>query len=153
MICILTCQTDLFSTCADIVGATPGKSQGVDSESILPAFQGSEVTFTRKGIINHSVSGHFAYREGNHKLILAYGSGGWTAPKEDAAKKNKAPKAQLYDLSKDPGETQNLYLKNKELADQMLKQLTDYVYKGSSVEGKESKNDVDDSVIELWKTK
>lgn len=75
-----------------------------DSESILPLFKGGKTDFSRKGIIHHSVSGHFAYREGNYKFILAAGSGGWTSPNEPAAKKMGLPKAQLYDLAADPGE-------------------------------------------------
>lgn len=146
----LTCQIDLLATCAGIVGKELPKNAGVDSESILPILQGKTADFSRKGIIHHSVSGHFAYREGNYKLILARGSGGWMSPKEGAAKKQGLPKAQLYDLSVDPGEQNNLYQENPEVAERLLAQLTDYVNAGASIEGKASKNDVSD--IELWKS-
>ncbi|MGJ8654828.1 MAG: sulfatase family protein [Akkermansiaceae bacterium] len=145
----LTCQSDLLATCAELVGKEVPKNAGEDSESILPVFKGEETDFSRKGIIHHSVSGHFAYREENYKLILAYGSGGWTAPKEVQAMKAGAAKAQLYDLAADPGEKNNLYVTQPEVAERMLAQLTSYVNAGSSVEGKESKNDVP---IQLWKT-
>lgn len=146
---VLTCQTDLLATCAALVEKELPKNAGEDSENILPLFKGEETKFTRKGIIHHSVSGHFAYREGDHKLILAYGSGGWTAPKEVQAMKAVAPKAQLYDLKTDPGEQTNLYSKSPEVAERLLAQLTSYVDAGSSVEGKESKND---APVQLWKT-
>jgi len=149
----ITCQVDLLATCAEILDAPLAKNEGVDSESILPLFKGEEASFSRAGIINHAVRGHFAYREGDYKLILAYGSGGWMNPKEPEAKKSGAPKAQLYNLAEDIGEQNNLYLEKPEIAEKLLKQLTEYVYAGSSVAGKESKNDVPDEEINLWKTK
>ena len=145
----LTCQSDLLATCAELVGKELPKNAGEDSESILSIFSGELAEFSRKGIIHHSVSGHFAYREGNYKLILAYGSGGWTAPREVQAIQAGAAKAQLYDLAADPGETKNLYSKQPEVAERLLAQLTSYVDAGSSVEGKESKND---APIQIWKS-
>lgn len=148
---VLTSQLDLLGTCAEILGKKIPHQYGEDTESILPALQGKGVSFSRKGVITHSVSGHFAYREGKWKLLLAYGSGGWTVPKEARAKKEGLPEAQLYDLQADPGEQHNLYTEKPELAKRLLKQLTDYVEAGASVAGKKSKNDVEK--INLWKTK
>ncbi|MGJ8656619.1 MAG: sulfatase family protein [Akkermansiaceae bacterium] len=144
-----TCQIDLLGTCADLLDKNLPVDAGVDSESVLPIFKGEKPSFTRKGIISHSVSGVFAYREGKYKLILGYGSGGWTAPTDGVAKRQGLPEAQLYDLEADPGEQKNLYKEQPEVAEKLLAQLTDYVNKGSSVEGKKSKNDVED--IKLWK--
>ncbi len=146
----LTCQTDLLATCAELLGKELPANAAEDSESILPVFSGEKTDFSRKGIIHHSVSGHFAYRQGKYKLILAAGSGGWTAPKEAAAQKQGLPEAQLYDLEADPREQHNLYESHPELAEQMLLQLTEYVQAGSSVEGKVSENDIDP--IKLWKS-
>ncbi|MGJ8643790.1 MAG: sulfatase family protein [Luteolibacter sp.] len=146
----LTCQIDLIATCAEIVGKELPKNAAEDSESILPFFKGEKTDFTRKGIIHQSVSGHFAYREGKYKLILAYGSGGWMSPNEGASKKQGLPKAQLYDLEVDPGEQENLYESHPEIAEQLLAQITEYVNAGSTAGGKDSKNDVEN--IKLWKT-
>ncbi|MEP2774646.1 MAG: arylsulfatase [Luteolibacter sp.] len=146
-----TCQTDMLATCAELLGKELPANAGEDSESILPLFKGGKTDFSRKGIIHHSVSGHFAYREGNYKLILAAGSGGWSAPNENAAKKQGLPEAQLYDLAADPGEQNNLYKSNPEIAERLLAQLTTYVNSGASVEGKDSANDVEN--IKLWKNR
>ncbi|MEP4079465.1 sulfatase family protein [Haloferula sp.] len=146
----LTCQIDLLATCAEIVSKELPNNAGVDSESILPLFKGEKADFSRKGIIHHSVSGHFAYREGNYKLILARGSGGWMGPTENQARGKNLPKAQLYDLEADPGERNNLYSKHPEVAEKLLAQLTDYVEAGATVEGKKSDNDVTE--IKLWKS-
>ena len=146
----LVCQIDLLATCAEIVGQEIPDNAGEDSESILPIFSGNEPNFTRPGLVHHSVSGHFAYRGGKHKLILGYGSGGWTAPSENAARKSNLPKAQLYDMTSDPGEQNNLYTSNPQLAQELLAQLKEVVDSGVSVAGKVSKNDVED--INLWKS-
>ena len=145
----LVCQTDLLATCAELVGQSLPTDAGEDSESILPILKGKEPSFSRKGLIHHSISGHFAYRERNHKLVLATGSGGWTSPDEKAAKQEGLPKAQLYDMVADPGEQNNMYPSKPDLADRLLAQLTEYVNGGSSVDGKSSSNDVKNIV--LWK--
>ena len=145
----LVCQMDLLATCAELVGQDLPESAGEDSESILPIFHAKEPSFSRHGLVHHSVSGHFAYREGNHKLILSRGSGGWTAPNEGTATKNGMPKAQLYDIAADPGEQTNLYASQPEVAEALLARLTEDVNSGSTVQGKSSKNDVENIV--LWK--
>ena len=101
-------------------------------------------------MIHHSISGHFAYREDNFKIVLALGSGGWTAPNEKAAAEQELPEAQLYDMADDPGELNNKYPSEPELAERLLVQLTEYVNSGSTVAGKSSSNDVEE--IRLWKT-
>ena len=146
----LTCQVDLLATCAELLGRELPEHAAEDSESILPLFKGEQAGFSRKGVIHHSISGHFAYREGKYKLVLAAGSGGWTGPTEAVAKKQGLPKAQLYDLDADPGEQNNLYQSQPETAERLLAQLTQYVNAGASVKGKNSENDVDQ--IKLWKS-
>ncbi|MGE9269767.1 MAG: arylsulfatase, partial [Verrucomicrobiales bacterium] len=146
----LICLTDLMATCAELTDTTVPDGAGEDSVSFAPALKGEPIESTRQGVIHHSISGHFAYRQGKWKLLLAYGSGGWTAPNEKAAKKDGAPPAQLYDLEADPGETRNLYKSHPEVAARLLKQLESDVNLGRSTEGASASNDVAD--IELWKS-
>ncbi len=143
------CLTDLMATCADITGTSYPDTAGEDSVSFLPALKGKPILSTRNGIIHHSISGHFAYREGKWKLLLAKGSGGWTSPKENEAADQGAPVAQLYDMEKDPGETTNLYESRPEVAARLLKLLQADVERGRSTEGVVVSNDVDE--IKLWK--
>jgi len=147
----LVCLVDFFATCADLLG-TPLPENGVeDSVSLLPAFSGKPIQSTRDGVIHHSISGHFGYRQGKWKLLLARGSGGWTAPKEAKATKAGALEAQLYDLDSDPGETTNLYKTHPKEAARLLALLKADVERGRSVKGPASKNDV--SRIKLWKSR
>ena len=145
----LICLTDLFATAADITGTEPPTGSCEDSVSFLAALSGKPIESSRAGVIHHSISGHFAYRQGKWKLALAKASGGWSSPKENQAGKS-APKAQLYDMSEDVGEKNNLYLEKPEIAKQLLEQLEKDIRSGRSTAGPESKNDVGNIV--LWKS-
>ncbi len=58
----LICLTDLFSTVGEIIGVKVPSGSCEDSVSFLPALSGQKIKSTRKGVIHHSFSGHFAYR-------------------------------------------------------------------------------------------
>jgi len=145
----LICHTDLFATVASILGTSAPASSCEDSVGFLPALSGEPISSTRDGVIHHSISGHFAFRQGPWKLILARGSGGWTSPKEGQVAAGK-PEGQLYHLERDPGETDNLYRKMPEKVEQLLAELEEDVFSGRSTDGPPSKNDVDKIV--LWKS-
>lgn len=145
----LICLTDLMATAADVLGVSVPFGSGEDSVSFLPALSGQPIVSTRNGIIHHSNTGHFAYRHGKWKLLLARSSGGWSAPGEKKVAAG-SPEAQLYDMEKDVGETKNLYATHPEVAKRLLDLLTDDVNRGRSTEGPKSSNDVTD--INLWKS-
>ncbi|WPJ96407.1 hypothetical protein SH580_01660 [Coraliomargarita algicola] len=142
------CLTDFMATCADIVGAELPATAGEDSVSFLPAFSDEPIVSTRQGIVHHSISGHFAYRQGKWKLLLAAGSGGWTSPTEKQVSA-VAPKGQLYDMEADPGERTNLYQSHPEVVQQLMAQLESDIARGRSTEGAYQANDVNN--IQLWK--
>ena len=145
----LICLTDLFATLADQLDADIPAGTCEDSVSFLPALHRQPITSTRAGVVHHSFSGHFAYRQGPWKLILARGSAGWTKPQEkdlDAS----VPKAQLYNLDSDPGEVSNLYTAEPAIAQRLLKQLQADIQGGRSTSGPTASNDV--SGIVLWKS-
>jgi len=147
----LICLTDLFATVTDILGQSILGQTCEDSVSFLPALSGKKIESTRNGVIHHSFSGHFAYRQGPWKLLLARASGGWSSPKENEAGKD-APKGQLYHMRKDIGETNNLFEKNPEKVEVLLGLLKADVARGRSTNGPESKNDVPVEEIVLWKS-
>ena len=143
------CLTDLFATYAELVGADLPADAAEDSVSFLPALNEKTIPSTRAGVIHHSITGHFAYRQGKWKLLLAKGSGGWTSPTEKQAPKG-SPIAQLYDMEADPGETTNLYESHPEVATKLLAQFESDVERGRSTAGTPTKNDSDK--IRLWKS-
>lgn len=145
----LICLTDMFATFSEITNTTMPSESGEDSVSFLAALKGEKIKSTRAGVIHHSITGHFGYRLGKWKLLLAKGSGGWSSPREKESA--DMPIAQLYDIEKDPTETKNLYETRPEIAAKLLKQLELDIKTGRSTKGEFSKNDVDKII--LWKTK
>lgn len=143
------CLTDFFATLSDITAKPLPVNNAEDSYSFLSALEGKPIQSNRQGIINHSINGYFAYRQGKWKLLLAKGSGGWSSPTEKESVNSTI--AQLYDMEKDPGEKVNLYKENPTIAASLLKQLEQEVKSGRSTKGAVVKNDIDDIVI--WKNR
>ncbi|WP_346772209.1 sulfatase family protein [Neorhodopirellula lusitana] len=141
-------QWDLMATCADLLGTELPSGAAEDSVSFLPALQGQPIQSTRQGIIHHAIDGHFAYRAGNWKLMLARGSGGLTAPREKAVAAD-ALEAQLYNLATDIGEADNLYLNEPDIASRLLSLLESDIRRGRSTQGADSQNDIEP--IRIWK--
>lgn len=104
------CEIDFMATCAGILNKSLPSGAGEDSYNLLPILKGESYNHPfRKVTMNHSGSGTFAIRQGNWKLILGGGSGGFTNPTTDAAALALGwPLIQLYDLSVDIGEKTNL---------------------------------------------
>ena len=142
------CLNDTFATFAELIGSEVPAGSCEDSVSFLPAFSGKTIESSRRGIVHHSIHGHFSYRFKNWKLLLARGSGGWSSPNEKQSA--GAPVAQLYDMDADIAEQSNRFEDNSEVADQLLEMLNTDIYSGRSTEGPASKNDIDE--IEMWKS-
>ena len=88
----------------------------------------------------------FAIQQGNWKLELCSGSGGWGDPRSNT----KLPPVQLYDTSQDVGERTNEYASHPEIVERLTKLLEKYVADGRSTPGPKGTNDVP---ITLWKEK
>lgn len=150
----LICLTDLMATCAELAGATLPDDAGEDSVSFAPALKGEPIASTREGVVHHSISGHFSYRQGKWKLLLSKGSGGWSHPREEkVVEVPGGPEGQLFDLEADPGEQNNLYLKNPEVVETLMAQLKADVSNGRSTAGPKLENDIPADEIQLWKNK
>jgi len=145
----LICLTDMFVTFSEITDTPMPSKAGEDSASFLSALKGGKIESTRAGVIHHSISGHFGYRQGNWKLLLARGSAGWSSPQEDDSSLDDMPIAQLYNMENDAAETTNLYTTHPEIAEKLLNQLELDIKEGRSTTGEFSQNDMDDII--LWK--
>lgn len=132
----IICTTDLMATCAELTGATLPADAGEDSVSFAPALTGEPIVSARKGVVHHSVSGQFAYREGKWKILITKASGGWT--KEPMS--DNSP-AQLYDMEADPREQENLYKSHPEVFERLIAQLESDVQRGRSTAGPKQSND------------
>ena len=138
------CTTDMLATCAEIVDYKLADNEGEDSYSILRVLKQEKLEGSlREATVHHSINGSFAIRKGEWKLITCPGSGGWSfpKPKADLAVLDTLPPMQLYNLENDPGETNNLVMKNKEIADELKVLLEKYIREGRSTPGVPQKND------------
>ncbi len=146
----LICLTDFFRTTVDVLDAEVPAGSCEYSVSVLTALLGKQIDSQRTGVVHHSISGHFAYRVGDWKLLLARASGGWSSPKEKDMGQD-SDEAQLYNLAKDPREQNNLYNRQPDVVKKMLSQLVSDVESGRSVPGPQASNDVGNII--LWKSK
>jgi len=137
------CLTDLMATCAELVGLSVPVNAGEDSVSILPALLGTDTRPLRASVVHHSSNGMFALRQGDWKLELCPGSGGWCEPRDPVALQQGLPMAQLYDFGKSTDEQQNLQAANPEVIAKMRGELEKIVKDGRSTPGASQKNDVD----------
>ena len=138
----LACLTDLYSTMRDVTGQKPEDQGGEDSFSLVPVFKG-ELSSGRESLISHSIGGSFSIREGDWKLCLSAGSGGWSDPREPEAKKQNLPPLQLYNLKSDKGEQKNLHEEHPDRVAALLNLLNKEVSNGRCTPGNAVSNDRD----------
>ena len=136
----LACLTDLYTTFESLTGQERRAVGGEDGFSLLPVFKGAK-TSGRSTLISHSIGGSFAIRQGDWKLCLSGGSGGWSAPREAAAKKQGLPPLQLFDLSSDQAEQDNLASQNPDKVNALVRLLAHQVNSGRCTPGKPLSND------------
>lgn len=129
------CLTDLFATCAAILGQQLPDAAAGDSVSLLPALRGQATGPLREATVHHSINGSFAIRQERWKLALCPDSGGWSAPRPGRDDVTGLPPVQLFDLGADPAERHNLQAQHAEIVDRMTRLLEKYVADGRSTPG------------------
>lgn len=157
------CLVDFFATCADIVGQPIADTAAEDSVSILPVLLGTADRPVREAVVHHSINGSFAIRQGDWKLNLCPGSGGWSSPRPprknsdgtnpdevNAEKLQNWEWVQLYNLKDDPAETKNLAEKYPERVKQMTELAQRYIDEGRSTPGPVQQNTGETSLYPAW---
>jgi arylsulfatase A-like enzyme len=127
----LGCLTDFLATAAEVAGTQLPADAGEDSFNLLPAYQGKARAPIRDAVVHHSAQGLFAIRQGDWKLILGRGSGGFSEPRTYTPKPNEPP-GELYNLRDDPGEERNLYASQPSRVRDLTALLTRYRDSGRS---------------------
>jgi arylsulfatase A-like enzyme/Tfp pilus assembly protein PilF len=102
---------DIMPTVLDLLGMAPG--QPVEGVSLLPLMSGETGELALEG-----------YGEAMYPLHH-YGWSALTAIRSDRYKLIDAPRPELYDLDRDPGELTNLFDARRSVADAMLRQHRD----------------------------
>ena len=138
----IVCLTDFMATAAEAVGVKLPENAAEDSFSILPALLGESGKPVRQSVIHHSINGSFALREGDWKLELCAGSGGWSAPRPGSPGEKGLPDTQLYNLKTDIAEKDNLQGTNPEIVTKMNVELERIITSGRSTPGAAQQNAV-----------
>ena len=150
---------DLMTTWADAAGIPLSSEHAPDSVSFLPVLK-NPTTQMRTTLVSRGTRAD-TFRDGDWKLILGPGSGSsgpfateprsedaWKEAIEKFGRKPANPKelanpafVQLYDLSKDPGETRNLAAESPERVKRMLATYERIISNGRSTPGPKLEND------------
>ncbi len=132
---IPVCQSDYLATIAEVIGVTIPDSVGEDSYSLYPVLKSKNFdTSLRGAVIHHSGRGYFAIREGKWKLNMLRGSGGSRKPRLKKIKEGEAI-YELYDMTKDPGETTNLFFEHPKIVERLTQRITEIIENGRSTPG------------------
>ena len=118
-------QVDLLATLAELVGAELPAQAGEDSQSFASVLTNPQADYGRLPLINHSSKGRFSITEGDWKLVLPFGK----------------LQPELYDLSADPEEKNNVIAEHPERIGQLEKKATDIVLNGRTTSGATQMND------------
>ena len=135
----LVCQTDLLATMAEVLDRELEPDEAEDSVSFLPILKGEQRP-TRPPVIHHSSAGYFAIRDGRWKLNMIRGSGGSLAPRIVEAKPGE-PQFELYDISADLAETNNVAGQEPGVVSRLRDEITRIVTTGRSTSGPSARND------------
>jgi arylsulfatase A len=110
--------TDIFATCAELIGQSLPKNAGEDSVSFLDCLYGQQEGAFREASVHQNGKKSLAIRRDKWKLIV-HGDG----------------KRELFDLDTDIGETRNLIDTQPETATSMSRLLQTYLDNGRSTPG------------------
>ena len=133
--------TDLFATCAGIVGSKIPDGAAEDSFSFFAQMMGHSMDEgARPYLLQQTMSLDLSIREGRWKYLDHRGSGGnnyaregeWGMRQFALPENDPDAPGQLYDLETDPGETLNLYSKRPEIVKRLKRILEDSKLSGRS---------------------
>jgi arylsulfatase A-like enzyme len=121
------CLTDLMATFASILESPLPPGAGEDSYDLTPVFSGNSLQDPiREATVHHSGGGVFAIRQGKWKMIEGSREGGY----HDGPDPNSP--GQLYDLSVDLQEQQNLWNQRPDIVARLSRLLDRYRDQGHS---------------------
>lgn len=124
---------DVFATCAELIGMELPANGAEDSISFLTSMLGRKQQ-PRANLVNHSNHGEFSYREGNWKLVFK--NQGFLN-----RVRGKPRITELYDLSSDIGESNNLAASMPKKVSAMSNNLGLLVSRGATRAGLQTRND------------
>ncbi len=144
----LVCLGDLYATLSTVVGHALSSDEAVDSQSMFSFHDGVLQERGRASLVHQSLDGSLALRRGAWKLEMCKGSGGWSPPVPKSVEEVNLPMMQLYQVSDDVGETNNIQHLYPDLVQSMKNELASIVREGRSTPGPRQSNDG----VAVWET-
>lgn len=134
------CLSDFTATMAEIISYDTPDNAAEDSVSNLPVWEGSADSPVREATVHHSITGKFSIRRDQWKLEMCPCSGGWSYPQRKLDIIKELPQIQLYDLSTDIGEKNNVFEQHPKVVEELKALLTSYIKRGRSTPGGDQRN-------------
>ena len=129
----MICLSDFMATAAALVGFKLPNDAAEDSFNVLPLMLPEKLDKPiRESVIHHSITGQLSIRKGDMKLIPLKGSGGNGYKTGPNAIKPSDPAGQIYDMSRDISERENLYARYPELVKELTNLLEQQKTSGRS---------------------
>lgn len=118
-------QIDLLATVAELVETKLPDHAGEDSQSFYSVLTDPQSKPTRRPLINHGVAGRFAVTHESWKLVMAH----------------RTHKLELYNLSDDAAEENNVMADHPKIVAALTQKITDIVRNGRTTTGEAQPND------------
>lgn len=131
----LVCLTDLYASFAQLLGQDLPDNGAEDSISFLSSMLGKVSQQPRTTLVNHSNHGEFAYRSGPWKLVYKM------SDRNLERSRGKSTIAELYNLSSDIAEANDLAASQPERVKQLSDELATLIEAGSSRKLPDARND------------
>jgi arylsulfatase A-like enzyme len=133
----LICLTDFARTFAEITATLLSDDVAEDSVSFLPILLNQKNSLKRMDVIHLSPKNRLSFRQENLKLVVSAN----TSPNPPQWK--QPPGVELYDMTNDPSEKNNLAKEKPEMVKELLLKLQTIIDNGRSTPGKPQKNNAD----------
>ncbi|MDF7808062.1 arylsulfatase [Pontiellaceae bacterium B12219] len=118
-------QIDLMATFAELLNTELPDTAGEDSQSFAPVLLDPKADYTRLPLINHGNNQRYSITEGSWKLVLP----------------GKETGMELYDLSKDRSEKNNVAAAHPETVQHLKNRITEIIASGRTTAGAAQLND------------
>lgn len=123
---------DLYASLASLTGAELPKDAALDTTDVLGALLGEKNARGRSELVqqDNGSGGTFGFRSGNWKLLRHDSKKARNLVVEKKLENVDVPQYQLYDLSVDPGESEDLFATQPEVASRMQARLDEIIESG-----------------------
>jgi arylsulfatase A-like enzyme len=130
----IVCTIDLAASLASLTGTPVPKDACGDSKNIIEALLGKADAKGRSSLIqqDNGGRGNYGYRSGNWKLTQHSKKSARNTIVSKTLANTKVPEFQLYDLSKDPAEKNNIINEHPAIAARLKEELRTLIQAGHS---------------------